>query len=445
MSSTASLPESRSALTREQILWRWKILTATYCAYAGYYLTRKAFTICKKTIADDFGWDLGSVAHIWTIYLVAYLLGQFICSYLGREKGPRYLLLGGLGLSMVCNTIFGFANSYTTFLVFMFFNGLVQASGWPGAVGGVSEWLRPHERGTIMGIWSTSYMVGNIVVKSLGGILLQHYGWRWSFWGLTLATVLVWVLVYVWQRNRPQDVGLAPIVEASLSSEQTVQATQEDNVSFLEYCRIAFSPVILAMGMAYFCIKFLRYALDSWLPAFLDIQGLNAAEAAYYSQIFDIAGLGGAVVAGWVMDRFFRGNWALVCFLMSLGMIAGYYSVILFGTTPVATAFCFGLVGFMIYGPDTLLCGAAAVQVAGVRNGAAVAGIVNGFGSIGPVFQEEIIGYLFRKDPLTGVVDNQAGIQNTNLLALGMSVVFAVLMIVLMIRMKKANTANHTS
>jgi sugar phosphate permease len=205
---------------------------------------------------------------------------------------------------------------------------------------------------------------------------------------------------------------------------------------------LAFSPVILAMGMAYFCIKFLRYALDSWLPAFLDIQGMDAAHAAYYSQIFDFAGLGGAVVAGWAMDRLFRGNWAMVCFLMAIGMIAGYYSVILFGTTPVATAVCFGLVGFMIYGPDTLLCGAAAVQVAGVRNGAAVAGIVNGFGSIGPVFQEEIIGFLFRKDPVTGVADTTAGIHNTNLLALGMSVVFAVLMIVLMAKMRKASTTH---
>jgi len=425
-------------LTREQIAWRWKILISTYCAYAGYYLTRKAFTICKKPIADHFGWDLGSVAHIWTTYLVAYLIGQFVNSYLGREKGARFLLLGGLGISMVCNTIFGFANSYATFLVFMFFNGLVQASGWPGSVGGVSEWLRPHERGTIMGIWSTSYMVGNILVKSLGGFMLDHYGWRWSFWGLTLVTILVWLLVYVWQRNRPQDVGLEPIVAGTSTEEQTVDAAQEEKVSFMEYCRLAFNPVILAMGMAYFCIKFLRYALDSWLPAFLDIQGMTDAEAAYSSQIFDIAGLGGAVVAGWAMDRLFRGNWAMVCFLMGIGMVVGYYSVILFGTTPMRTAICCGLVGFMIYGPDTLLCGAAAVQVAGVRNGTAVAGIVNGFGSIGPVFQEEIIGYLFRKDPITGLVDNQAGIQNTNLLALGMSVVFAVLMIVLMVRMKKA-------
>ena len=435
MTSSTSLPPTGGALTREQIAWRWKILIATYCAYAGYYLTRKAFTICKKTIASEFDWDLGSVAHIWTAYLVAYMLGQFINSFVGREKGPRFLLLGGLGISILCNVVFGFANSYATFMVFMFFNGLVQASGWPGSVGGISEWLRPSERGTIMGFWSTSYIIGNLLVKSVGALLLGSWGWRWSFWGLTLITVVVWLLIYWWQRDRPEDVNLPPIVSKGRVDGAAVQASQEAKVTLSEYLQLAMNPVILAMGTAYFCAKFLRYALDSWLPTFLEIQGLNPAQASYYSMYFDIAGIIPAVLAGWLLDRAFRGNWALLCFLMSLGLIAGYSSVIILGTSPLAMALCFGVVGFMIYGPDTLLSGAAAVQVAGERNGVAVAGLVNGFGSIGPIFQEEIIGQLMKDDELVGI-------KNTNLLALGMSVLFAILMVVVMVRIRQAKTRN---
>ncbi|MBN1341823.1 MAG: MFS transporter [Phycisphaerae bacterium] len=424
-----------SPLSSAQRSWRWRILIATYFAYGGYYLTRKVFTICKKTLADEFHWELGDTAHIWTSFLVAYMLGQFINSFIGRKWGPRVLLLGGLGISIACNVVFGFANSYKTFLVFMFFNGLVQASGWPGSVGAVSEWLRRRERGTIMGVWSTSYLMGNIVVKSLGGYLLGACGWRWSFWGCTLVSFAIWWLVYFWQRNRPEDVGLEPIVDQTAEDTRAVRASQEDLVTFRQYLQLALNPVILAMGASYFCIKFLRYALDSWLPAFLDVQGLDAAPASYYSQIFDIAGLAGAILAGWALDRLFKGNWALLCFLMALGSIVGYAAVIHVGARPIAVAFCFGLVGFMIYGPDTLLCGAASVQVAGARNGVAVAGIVNGLGSIGPIVQEEIIGYLIRGDI-------HEGIRNTNLLALGMAILLAVLMLVVMFRLRQAHKRN---
>ena len=403
------------------VTWRWRILVSTYLAYGGFYLTRKAFTICKTTIAKDLDWELGDTAHIWTAYLVAYMLGMFINSFIGRRWGPRILLLGGLGLSIAFNVALGFANSFATFLVFMFFNGLVQAGGWPGSVGAVAQWLRPAERGTVMGIWSTNYLFGNMLVKSLGGFLLGSYGWRWSFWGCTLLSCAVWWLVYFWQRTRPQDVGLAPIVDPQSSEPRAVPASQADRVTHKQYAQLAMNPIILAMGASYFCIKFLRYALDSWLPAFLNIQGLNVAQASYYSQVFDFAGVGGVFLAGWALDRWFRGNWAAVCACMAVGVILGYVAVIQVGGSPIAMAACFGLVGFMLYGPDTLLCGAASVQVAGEKNAVAVAGLVNGIGSIGPVVQEQVIGWLVRGDV-------HAGMRNTNLVACAMSILMTVLL-----------------
>jgi len=85
---------------------------------------------------------------------------------------------------------------------------------------------------------------------------------------------------------------------------------------------------------------------------------------------------------------------------------------------------CFGLVGFMLYGPDTLLCGAASVQAAGEKNAVAVAGLVNGLGSLGPVIQEEVIGWLVR-----GHV--QQGMRNVNRLALSVSIFMTCLLAII--------------
>jgi sugar phosphate permease len=236
-----------------------------------------------------------------------------------------------------------------------------------------------------------------------------------------LVSFAVWWLLYFWQRNRPEDVGLEGILEDPPAETREVQASQADRVTLKQYARLATNPIILAMGASYFCIKFLRYALDSWLPAFLNIQGLDVARASYYSQIFDFAGLGGVLLAGWALDRWFRGNWAAVCACMGVGVIAGYEAVIWLGGSPIAVAMCFGVVGFMLYGPDTLLCGAASVQVAGEKNAVAVAGLVNGMGSLGSVLQEQVIGWLVRGDV-------QAGMRSANRLALGVSVVMACLL-----------------
>jgi len=417
------MPAATERLSRDQISWRWRILISTYFAYAGFYLTRKVFTICKAPLAKEFHVDLGQIAHIWTAYLVAYMIGQFLCSVIGRKWGPRVLLLGGLAMSIVINIIFGIANSYWTFLVFMFFNGLMQAAGWPGCVGGISEWLRKKERGSIMGVWATNYLVGDILVKILGGYLLASYGWRYAFFGCTILSVAVWWVVYFWQRNKPQDVGLSPIVEPETEDSRTVRASTEEHITLRQYLHLALNPVVIIMGISYFSVKFLRYALDSWLPTFLNLQGMDVGRASYYSGIFTVAGLAGSIIAGWALDRWFRGQWQILCFVMGIGMVLGYILVVMFGAHPYALAICFGAVGFMLYGPDTILSGAASVQVAGERNGVAVAGLVNGMGSLGPVVQEEVIGRLM------GNKDANVAIRNANLLTLSMSIAFLLTMV----------------
>jgi len=421
-----TLSATLKPLSREQNVWRVKILISTYFAYAGFYLVRKVFGSAKPLLMEeggDYGFDVHGVAYIWTAYLFAYMIGQFVNSFVGRKYGPRTLLLGGLGISIAINIVFGFANSLTSFIVFMFFNGLVQAAGWPGAVGGVAEWLRKAERGSVMGIWSTSYLVGNIVVKAIAGYMLAHAGVPYAFWSCTLAAFLVWWLIYFWQRDKPEDVGLAPIVEHGEGDEDNaVQASTEASVTFKDYLRIVVNPIVPMMGIAYFCIKFLRYALDSWLPTFLSIQGLEVDRASYYATIFDMAGFAGAIIAGFALDRFFRGRWERLTLLMGVGVVVGYLTVLQFGSNPILLSVCFGLVGFMLYGPDTLLCGVAAVIVAGERNAVAVAGLINGIGSIGPIVQELLIPYLMEG---RAPVDQ---IRNVNLLGLSMAILFVILM-----------------
>ena len=435
-------------LSRQQHFWRAKILISTYFAYAGFYLVRKVFGSAKPVLMEaegDYGFSVHDVAYIWTAYLFAYMIGQFVNSFVGRKYGPRTLLLGGLGISIGINIVFGFANSLSTFIVFMFFNGLVQAAGWPGVVGGIAEWLRTAERGSIMGVWSTSYLVGNIVVKAVAGYLLANAGVPYAFWGCTLLAFCIWWLIYFWQRNKPEDVGLPHIVDHGEGDEDNaVQASTAETVSFREYLRIFLNPVVPLMGIAYFCVKFLRYALDSWLPTFLYIQGnqegaegLGVDHASYYSSIFDVAGFAGAILAGIALDRIFRGHWERLALIMGIGVVVGYVTVIQFGSNPAMLAICFGLVGFMLYGPDTLLCGVASVIVAGERNAVAVAGLVNGIGSMGPVVQELVIPYLMEgREP----VDQ---IRNVNILGLSMAVLFVVLMSVLCWQIQRIHNRNE--
>jgi sugar phosphate permease len=386
--------------------FRYRVFAATWLSYAGYYFCRQAYSVVKSTLSRELGFSTTELAHVWTAFLVAYMVGQFVAGALGRRAGPRLLLLVGMAVSIGCNVVFGFSNTLPSFAGFMVLNGLAQATGWPGNVGAMAAWFERGERGTVMGIWSTCYQLGSVAAKAFAAFMLGAWGWRYSFWGASLVLGAVWLVFLVLHRDRPSESSQgAPSDEREASAEPPTWAN---------FFKLLLNRTVLAMGLAYFCFKFLRYAIDSWLPYYLDfVYHVKPDRAGYASTVFNLAGFGGSLFAGWISDRVFAGRRAPVMVLMSIAMTGAYLLVFRFGGEGIPLLITFyGLIGFMLYGPDTLLAGAGAIDVSSRRDAIAAAGIINGLGSAGPIVQEQVVARIYQAS---------GAIAPINLLMLGVS------------------------
>ena len=372
--------------------WQIKILTATWLTYAGYYFCRKAFYVVKADLAETLGLTTIHLAHLGTAYLVFYMIGQFSSAYFGRKLGPKLLLLVGMGISIACNVMFGISNGFWMVFLFLSLNGLAQGTGWPGCIGSLAYWFKRKQRGSVLGLWSTCYQVGSVAATSFAAYMLGQFGWRWSFFGASMVLLVVWFIVLLLHPNRPEDVGLEPLLE---DDEMDKNATASDDKS-LGWTREVV-VTILMMGLVYFCIKFLRYSLWSWAPFFLR-NNFNMAgdNAGYLSTVFDMAGFAGVILAGFVSDKLFKGRRAFLAFVMLALMTLSFVLMQVKGSTSVLFfTISMGLAGFMLYGPDSLLSGVGAIDVGAKKGALSAAGIINGIGSIGPIFQEEIIGRMY--------------------------------------------------
>jgi OPA family sugar phosphate sensor protein UhpC-like MFS transporter len=224
---------------------------------------------------------------------------------------------------------------------------------------------------------------------------LGRSGWRASFFAASAVLLGAWLLVLFFQRNRPEDVGLELDDDDSPGTEGLDQAAQRAEDRAI-WTRDVVVTVVL-VGTIYFGIKFVRYALWSWAPYFLSEKFLLSGEnAGYVSTVFDVAGFLGVVAAGMASDRLNQGRRAGVAFVMLLGVGVSCGMLVVFGAqSATAFAICMGFVGFMLYGPDSLMSGAAAIEVGSRRTALLAAGIVNGMGSVGAVAQELLVGHMF--------------------------------------------------
>ena len=390
MSASAVLdPHAQEALRRS---WRIKIFTSTWLAYFGLYFCRKAFYIVKGTMGDELNLDASALGEIGSAYLLCYSIGQFTSAGLGEKVGARVLLLTGILFSIIANVAFGFANNYWTLMAFMCVNGFAQATGWPSVVGTMGSWTERKERGVLMGIWGTCYQVGGIGAKAWAAFWMARQGWRGSFFAASMVVVLVWLAVYLWQRNKPEDVGLPPMDAENQEGVEVVEGAEEAS----PWTRALVVNIGL-VGCFYFGVKFVRYALWSWTPYFLEKNfDLAGDDAGYLSTIFDIAGFAGVIFAGVISDKLFAGKRTPISLIMLVGMTLGCACMYLFGSTSVGFfAITLGIVGFMLFGPDSLLTGAGAIEIGSPRTALAAAGIINGIGSIGSVVQELLVAKVY--------------------------------------------------
>ena len=370
---------------------------------------RKVYAVVKLPLKEHFGLDDIQVAWPWTIYLVTYMLGQFLAAWLGRRMESRRILAIGMCVAAACNIVLGFlvdsqaASAFLWMCVTMAIFGLAQATGWPHNVALFANWTRRSERGTLFAVWGTCYQFGAIFGKGLAGFLLGWLGLAWSFYGASLVLLAFTVYFVLRARERPESAGLTLADEAE--PDAPAPATIEGRK--LRDARLprAFVVSVVAMGLIYFGFKFLRYALDSWSALILGEHfGMTTSAAAYFSTAFDWVGFLGVLVAGYWSDRIPGSRRTPVIFWMTCGCLVMTTAMWMVGlTSPVLFIVLLGLIGFTAMGPDSLLAGAAAMDVGSRRQAAVAAGVINGLGSIGPILQEPAIGWLKQTKGLDAV------------------------------------------
>src|SRR5882724_7219971 len=89
--------------------WRWQIFGITWLAYAGFYLTRKSFSVAKIGIGEGtpIGLTQPQMASIDGAFLIAYAIGQFLWGIAGDKFGTRKVVLWGMLGSVLAGMAMG--------------------------------------------------------------------------------------------------------------------------------------------------------------------------------------------------------------------------------------------------------------------------------------------------------------------------------------------------
>ena len=377
---------------------RVQAFALTWLAYAGFYFCRANWSIVKSAVGTDLHLDAVQLGQLDTLYLTLYAVGQFLNGWLGDRIGGARLVGLGLLATALCNVALGSSHGMLFLVAGFAVNGLAQSAGWPGCAKTFSQWFARRERGTVMGWWCTCYQAGYVLAGLLATWLLANYGWRSAFYVPALLIGGFGLVFLKVQKPSPASVGLESVEEyqAALHGEEPPPVDDGPPDPWADTLEVLRSREIWTLGLTYVVLKFIRYSFLFWLPFYLsNALDYTDEEAGYTSLLFGVAGIAGAVFAGMVSDKVHGGRRAPICVIMMV-VLAG--ALLGFAWMPDAGRFWTGtaifLIGFFIYGPDSVASGVAAVDFGSQRAAAKAAGMVNGLGSIGAALSGVVIGFV---------------------------------------------------
>jgi sugar phosphate permease len=337
---------------------------------------------------------LGAVASFG---VVAYAAGKFLLAGLADLWGGRRSFIAGLTGAVLFTLIFAVGGGLPIFTLAWIGNRLIQSMGWAGLVKVCSKWFSYKSYGTIVGILSLSFLVGDALARqSMGMLIKAGFGWRSLFLFAASVSGMVLAANLFLLRESRSGLGFSepevnPLNVFEDQSARTAGGLREflrpllSNRAFWIVCLLSLGTTII------------RETFNTWTPTYLHKHfGFGEAASAGGSAVFPAVGAVSVLVAGWIGDRLGPNGRSVVLFFGMIITSVGLFALasIPFGVQDSVPLIVIGVVAFGLLGPYSYLAGAMALDFGGRQGGATSSAFIDGVGYVGAILAGDSVARL---------------------------------------------------
>lgn len=167
-------------------------------------------TVALPDMAEDMNTGFAGLQWVMDVYalaLAALLLGA---GSLADRMGRRRVYLGGLAVFAAASLACGLATGPGALIAFRAVQGLGGAAMFATTMALLSSAYQGRDRGIAFGVWGAVNGAAAAAGPIVGGLLTEHFGWRWIFFiNLPFCALAVYVTVKAVAESRnPRATGL---------------------------------------------------------------------------------------------------------------------------------------------------------------------------------------------------------------------------------------------
>ncbi len=196
---------------RQRIFYGWVIVAVAFVILTLSFATRTTFSVFYPTIVEEFGWERGDTAMMFSIAMFVYALMAPAAGALVDRFNPRWVLPIGASIMGAGIALCSLATAQWQFYLLYGVMAAVGLSivGWTPVSTIVSNWFT-KKRGLVFGILGAGFAV-SLVSATLVQFLISRFGWQAAYVTIGLFAIIIIVpLCILFMRRSPHDMGLLP-------------------------------------------------------------------------------------------------------------------------------------------------------------------------------------------------------------------------------------------
>ncbi len=293
---------------------RWGIAWLLGFGVLVNYFDRVNLSVARDALHEAFGISTVMFGYLSSAYNWTYAMLQL----------PSGLLLDRFGvrrvgrISTIIWSIASFGSAIATgigsLFAMRFLLGIGEAPTFPANAKAIGYWFPEKERSLATAIFDAAAKFASAIGVPLIGILLLHFGWRWSFAATGFISLLYFLLFYAYYRNPSEDERLTKeerefIARGGAQPEDQARAAKGAPLGYLVRQRRVCG---LALGFASYNYSF--YLLLTWLPAYLSsAHHVDLLHSVLYTSVpWLFATFTDFVIGGWLVDALIQRGWNAV-------------------------------------------------------------------------------------------------------------------------------------
>jgi MFS transporter, AAHS family, 4-hydroxybenzoate transporter len=315
--------------------FQWLIFVLCFCVVLLDGFDTAAIGYIAPSLVSEWGVERTALGPVLSAALFGLVFGSLSAGPLADRFGRRKVLIISASIFGLACLTSAFSAGLNQLVAWRFITGLGLGAAMPNAVTMMNEYCPEARRATLTNAMFCGFPLGAAFGGFLAAWMIPHLGWRsvlllGGIAPLVLAILILFLLPesvrYMVAKKYPAErirealhrvqpaVAEFPLAMTGVSEATEQPAPAGNSIGVVLSSELLVGSIML--WLAYFMGLVIFYALVNWMPVLLKDAGVTPSTAALVSALFPLGGFG-AILSGWLMDRFNANLIIAACFALT--------------------------------------------------------------------------------------------------------------------------------